>query len=112
MLYLMHLVELYAVPDASGGAVCCTLCTWLICRLYLVHLIYDEVGHLKVAVNHGVHLKIVVIFPKWVDESLGHLGRQYIKKIKFSSLQFNYWSKFAVSFKGTLKLMEPLFQVI
>jgi hypothetical protein len=40
---------------------------------YLMHLVYDEVGNLQVPVNHRVHLKVVVVFPKRIDQRLGHL---------------------------------------
>ena len=38
-----------------------------------MHLVYDEVGDLQVPVNHRVHLKVVVVFPKRIDQRLGHL---------------------------------------
>jgi hypothetical protein len=55
------------------------LCVELMCTLslsvsgYLMHLVDDEVGDLQVPVNHRVHLKIVVVFPKGIDQRLGHL---------------------------------------
>jgi hypothetical protein len=41
--------------------------------LYLMHLVYDEVGDLQVPVNHRVHLKVVVVFTKRIDQRLGYL---------------------------------------
>ncbi len=38
-----------------------------------MHLVYDEVGDLQVPVNHRVHLKVVVVFTKRIDQRLGYL---------------------------------------
>jgi hypothetical protein len=38
-----------------------------------VHVVDDEVGHAKVSVDQPVDLKVVIVFAKRVNQSLGYL---------------------------------------
>ncbi len=72
--YLVHLLYNTCCNDrASGASDSQHLLQW---SGYLVHLVHDEIGHLEVAVDHGIHLEVVVVFAEGIDQSFCHLHHQ------------------------------------
>jgi hypothetical protein len=70
VIYYFVLIVIIVCAELTVYSLCLsTLCV----SGYLMHLVYDEVGDLQVPVNHRVHLKVVVVFPKRIDQRLGHL---------------------------------------
>ena len=40
-----------------------------------MHLVHNEVGHLKVSIDDPVHLEVVVVLAERVDQSFGNLNK-------------------------------------
>ena len=45
-----------------------------------VHLIHNEISYLQVPVNQPVHLEVIIIFTKWVYQSLRHLEPAHVEE--------------------------------